>query len=526
MKLSRCTRVFFAVLALGSVALSTSQAAPAVSDSLQSRLEISSANTASAVAPPQSVDLVVSLKLRNQENLNRLLAEQSDPGSPMYHHYLTTAQFVARFGPTDGAVSKVLRRFWSHGLQLVSVAPNRLLIEFKGTAAQINALSGLNVTADLADVVQSVIFPSATIQLHSRMYYPQDIATAYNFPNSNNVNNPGRYSGRGVTIAIATAYTYLPSDVSTFWSKHDVHRTGHVINIPVGGITGQIDPETTLDLEMVGDQAQAANVLVYSGNNPEFMTFSLVYNKIVTDNKADVITTSWGACEQQSQPSQLQAQHQIFEEAAAQGMAVFAASGDNGVYDCNTQFGPDTSSKAADFPSSDPNVTAVGGTSMHLTDGGSWQTAWSGSGGGVSQIFPRPSWQRGVGFAKMRNTPDVALDADPKTGYHFYFQGQWINNGGTSFAAPSVAALWSLATEAAGGRLGPANPIIYRIANSPLYHVLFTDITRGDNSDGIGGGYTAKHGYDNATGWGTPKGGQLVDWLANDYAASQSRIAG
>ena len=119
----------------------------------------------------------------------------------------------------------------------------------------------------------------------------------------------------------------------------------------------------------------------------------------------------------------------------------------------------------------------------------------------------------------MRSTPDLALDADPQTGYYLYFQGQWINNGGTSFAAPSVAALWSLATEAAGGRLGPANPIIYRIANSPLYHALFTDITHGDNGDGIGGGYKAKHGYDNATGWGTPKGGQLVDWLANTTAA-------
>jgi kumamolisin len=188
-------------------------------------------------------------------------------------------------------------------------------------------------------------------------------------------------------------------------------------------------------------------------------------------------------------------------------VALFAASGDYGDHPC-----PTSPAVGTVYPASDPDVTAVGGTDLTLTSSGAYagETAWSGSGGGYSKDFPRPSWQTGSPiFTKYRNIPDVAFDADPRTGVAVYFQGQWAEVGGTSLGAPSWAAIWTLATQyhqqRTGKILGYPNPLLYGLANSAKRTAVFHDVTTGSN-----GTYQAGPGWDFVTGWGSPNVYNLV----------------
>src|SRR5437868_12257089 len=168
----------------------------------------------------------------------------------------------------------------------------------------------------------------------------------------------------------------------------------------------------------------------------------------------------------------------IFKQGASQGQSFYAASGDNGAYDCGD------SRLTVDSPASDPYITGTGGTNLALNADGSYksESAWSnpntspatGSGGGVSNYFARPSWQTGPGVANSysngkRQVPDVALDADPQTGYSVYVTYNrstgWNVVGGTSAAAPAWAAFTGVYNQyaAAYGKpnLGYANSTLY-----------------------------------------------------------------
>jgi kumamolisin len=202
--------------------------------------------------------------------------------------------------------------------------------------------------------------------------------------------------------------------------------------------------------------------------------------------------------------------HPALQEAATHGVPVFAASGDDGDAPCDTALLPGTV-----YPASDPYVTAVGGTTLTVTSSGGYggETAWDGSGGGISTDFNRPSWQVGSSdVSQYRSIPDVAWDADPNSGVNVYLQGQWQQAGGTSLGAPCWAAIWALASQyhhlRTGKQLGYANPLIYKVATGPNYHHIFHDITDGDN-----GSYQADPGWDAVTGWGSPDAYNLVHAL-------------
>lgn len=170
-------------------------------------------------------------------------------------------------------------------------------------------------------------------------------------------------------------------------------------------------------------------------------------------------------------------------------------------------------------PADGPNVTVVGGTSLTTAGaGGPWQseTAWSNSGGGVSTVWPIPSYQKTVnmaavgGSATMRNIPDVALTADVQI-FLVCNNGQWTEVGGTSAAAPLWAGFLALANQQAASsgkpRVGFLNPLIYAIGGGSNYTDDLHDITSGSN------GFKAFAGYDLATGWGSPQGQPLIDAL-------------
>jgi kumamolisin len=486
----------------------------------------------------RQLDIAVGLNAADTAALNARIEQISDRNSPLYHQFLTPAQFADQFGPSQGDYEAVVNYLTANGLTVTAVYPNRLVVEAHGNVTQVEQAFGVKINdyiqgnqvffandrdpqlpPAIASVVSSVKGMENYLALHHHArlhanshahgastptgFTPQQIATAYDF---NAVYNQG-YTGGGQTIAIATAYGFSPTDVAKFWNNYGIPAPKYS-TVAIGGATRYIDTETTLDLEQSGAMANGATFIVYEAATPSLSTFESVYNKIVSDNKASVVTTSWGLCEQQMPSAYLKADSAIFAEATLQGQTWFAAAGDSGSNDCGT------STLAVDYPSSDPNVGAVGGTSLTLTDGGAIasESAWSGSGGGVSTVFTQPTYQTGPGVSNSgkRQTSDIAFNANPSTGYPVYFNGSWAQYGGTSFGAPHWAAIFALVNSAHGNRIGAAGPTLYGLANNQPVQKLtaFHDIVNGSN-----GHYTAGTTWDAPTGWGSPDVNNLVQDL-------------
>jgi subtilase family serine protease len=218
-------------------------------------------------------------------------------------------------------------------------------------------------------------------------------------------------------------------------------------------------------------------------------------------------------------------------------VTVVVSTGDSGA--ATTACPPDTGSaafKGVDLPASDPLALAVGGTTVQAsrpTGAYIGETAWNippsaggprAGGGGFSRLFPRPAYQDGIpGIRATRGVPDVAGDADPRTGMALVIRdgGQGnilIGAGGASAAAPLWAAVIALADQYASRALGFVNPGLYRIAHSAHYHHAFHDVTTGTNTvslpTGTITGYQATPGWDAATGWGSPNAQLLIPLLA------------
>jgi subtilase family serine protease len=249
------------------------------------------------------------------------------------------------------------------------------------------------------------------------------------------------------------------------------------------------------------------------------------YSAIVLHSGAAVLSTSWGVCEAELSPGLSAAEDTLFQEAAAGGMTVVAAAGDHGSEDCATGPASPADGLSVADPAAQPFVTGVGGTTLSVTSRGQlreevWNVpgSFGGSGGGgASADFSEPSFQRLVApGATGRLVPDVAAFSSSSAGDAVVHGGVWSTYGGTSIAAPTWAGLFALADARHGcaAPVGFADPLLYRLAGrtSTSY---FHDITSGDN-DYLGdhpGAYGATLGYDQASGLGSPVGGNLVSAL-------------
>jgi kumamolisin len=483
--------------------------------------------------------LAIGLSPTNPPQLDAFISDLYDSSSAGFHKFLTPGDFAARFAPTEAQYNAVITWLSSTGLTVTGTYTNRLLIDAEGTPAQVESAfqtsintysyNGTTFYANGADpeipsefngLIQSVIGLDDYLKLEPSLtkttpfapaddptYTPQQIQTAYNF---NPLYTAG-YNGAGQSIAIATAFSYNLNDIRTFQTNFGLAQNP-IININVDGLSTTPDSETTLDIEWSSAMAPGATIRAYLGINNALSTFTDVYNRIVTDNAAAVMSTSWGLCEPQMPSASIATDHNVFQQAATQGISIFAASGDQGAFDCSG-----SASLAVDFPASDPYVTAVGGTTLTLTSSNaiSTETTWwnspSGSGGGISTIFTKPSWQSGIAALSgtgFRGIPDVAYDADPNTGQYLYFKGNWYSAGGTSIGAPEWAGLAAVWNQQRGslGRLGNANPTLYNLGSSAGYPSYMRDVSSGTN-----GFYSATTGWDAATGWGTPNALNLVN---------------
>ncbi|HZO94500.1 MAG TPA: protease pro-enzyme activation domain-containing protein [Candidatus Baltobacteraceae bacterium] len=259
----------------------------------------------------------------------------------------------------------------------------------------------------------------------------------------------------------------------------------------------------------------------------------------------------------QYDPTNLEAAE--FAALAAEGVAVFVSSGDQGAQTCAPyETGAQAGNPCISYPADDPNVTSVGGVLVPLNDAGQYVgpiTGWGeqtfsstgqggASGGGVSTLVPTPPWQYGPGVSTAgRNQPDASLEGDPNSGVavvlYASLGGELADYGGTSVAAPEMAAMWALVLQAcaqtsscgtAGGtygyRLGNAAPHFYKIYNDAnAYPSSFYDVTFGNNgvvpcqqsgtcpkgsTPTPAPGYTAGTGYDHVTGIGVPFARHLI----------------
>ena len=498
------------------------------------------------------LEIVVGLKMRDEHALDSLIARQQDSASPDYHHWITPDDFVRRFAPTQSDVNNVIAYLASQGLSVLQVTPNHMLIQARGMVSQIerafsvtinNYQKGVeeyysndrdpSVPGSLKDVVQSVTGMDSTQHFDSRpmihdtptvgsniIYTPPEIATIYNFPSRlNTFHGKVIYDGTGMTIAIATAFTYLGSDIDYFWTYFSpIQRTGTVTNICVNGCTSQLDYEPTLDVEYAGAQAPGANLIVYEVPSASFSNFELMYSQMASDNSAQLVSISWGTCEANQGKSVMKTMDTSFAQMVAEGMTIFAGSGDYGAYGYLPGGCGGSKKLQVGFPPSDPNVTAVGGTSLTATTKFKYasESAWTDSGGGTSSYFARPSWQVGAGVPtnKKRDIPDIAFDADGNTGQYTYYQGVWYSGFGTSSGGPNMAGYWALVLQALKGtRTGNVAPLFYQLGASTSYKTDMHDVTTGNNGAGIGPGFSATANWDYTTGWGSINGTKALSYF-------------
>jgi subtilase family serine protease len=508
-----------------------------------------------AVDSSQRVAVAVTLRLRHTDQLKAFLARVSDPSSAEYGHYLTPARFTAEYGPTRADVAAVSAHLRAAGLTVTSVSGNRQVIDATGPAKAVGAAFGTSLgryhdarqgrnfyandraptlPASLAKLVTGVnglnnhyqrqhySTPTATAAPHSNAspdggYTPTDLRTAYDLTTLGG-------DGSGVTVGMWEFDGYKASNLSKYSSQYKL-STGTVTTRSVDGANYDSSPgdgqiEVELDIEMGHAVAPKANQVVYEAPNTDAGEVDMA-NAVAADNRVSVLSISWGACEPDRTLSEEQSVDQAFQQMAAEGISVFSASGDDGSRDCSRS----TSGSgvvAVDFPAADPYVSGTGGTTLHVNSNSTWssETAWSGSGGGVSTVWAAPSYQNGGSNGK-RTVPDISSVADPNTGVSVYsaeclFAGfcfnTWLTVGGTSDAAPQwagFAALYNQKAAAAGkARLGFANPRLYQVGASSSYGSSFHDIASGSNTD-----FSAATGYDKVTGWGTLRANGLATAL-------------
>jgi kumamolisin len=356
-------------------------------------------------------------------------------------------------------------------------------------------------------------------------YTPLQLARFYDFP--------AGLDGSGQSIAlIELGGGYNDQDLATYFQQLGLAPPEMVTvsvdggqNSPTGD-PNSADGEVVLDIEVAGAIAPGARIAVYFAPNTDRGFLDAVTQAIHDPaHTPAVISISWGAPEVSWTGQAITAMNQAFQAAAALGITVCVAAGDNGSSD-----GVADQRAHVDFPASSPYVLGCGGTRLEVqgsqvTGEVVWnETAVGGgaTGGGVSDVFPLPSWQANVHVPPSindqhqgRGVPDVAGNADPETGYEVYVDGQQAVVGGTSAVAPLWAGLIALLNQRLGEPLGYLNPFLYQHYAQLAEQKALRDVTSGNN-----GAYAAGPGWDACTGLGTPDGAVLLQALLASHQPS------
>lgn len=563
----------------------------------------------SASSPSQAIPFSISLKIQDQKVLDAFLKDLYNPTSPNYLHFITPQDFTKRFISSTGrqqvtdSLKNANMTVVDHGIGSVIAASGRvdaIQTMFKVTMSDYQDGSGGTYAATdmtptipptLQPYIQSVIGLDNAIEVKSHMvvsteptdvplndtqtptaqgcdaaltiakqfgaYTPNQLATAYNF---NEYYAKGE-QGQGQIIALMAVGDFHDQNIATYQSCFGTNVKVTRAQIDGGSQPGPFAAEVELDTEVLTSLLPKLQQLLVYESDYRITAIINAFQAAANDNVASVVSISFGSCEAtRTLQSFILPENTIFQQMAAQGQSVFAASGDSGSRDCSGRQTPGGSPLAVDDPASQPYVTGVGGTKLTIdptTNAYMSETVWNGidsngggaGGGGLSSIWSAPDYQTGPGTASKyatgkRQVPDVSASADPKSGFITYttdpqscarvpgsFGGScFMATGGTSVAAPIWAAAVTLTNQRLTNngypRIGFANPLIYRLAQSNS--VIFHDITTGHNCadpsctsqpDPL---YPATVGYDMATGIGTFDAGAF----GNAAIASLPHITG
>ncbi|MEO6192414.1 MAG: S53 family peptidase [Thermoanaerobaculia bacterium] len=353
--------------------------------------------------------------------------------------------------------------------------------------------------------------PSPNIQ-NAPPYLVEEILKAYNADGLG-------VTGKGQTIAILIDTLPAASDLKVFWKRNNLPVTMkqiEMINVK-GGHLPPAEGEETLDVEWASGIAPGAKVRVYASGSLRFVDLDMALDRIIADlpsqPKMRQLSISLGLGEtfMGGPQGEVATQHQKFLRLAAAGVNVFVSSGDAGSNPDETGHGSSGPTQA-EYESSDPSVIGVGGTTLALGANGTVasEAAWTGSGGGRSIFFPRPSWQTGVGIppGHERLVPDVSLAADPNKGAFLIFQGKVVQIGGTSWSAPVWTGFCALLNEA---RIKAKKPLLPFL--NPLLYPLMGSSSFRDIQSGSNGAFAAGPGFDMVTGVGVPNIKELAKAL-------------
>lgn len=468
--------------------------------------------------------------------------------------YLSREAFAERFGADPSDIRAIEDFVRSSGLSVVGSSAARRSVVVAGSVRHMTAAFGVDlglydhpvggayrgrqgpiyVPSDVAALVEGIFGldnrPAAKphLRVESELgavqpllatqrasFPPNTVGQLYDFPRG--------VDGTGQCVAIIElGGGYRTADLQAYFSKLGIKTptvvtvsVDHGLNQPSGPQSA--DGEVMLDIEVVGAVAPGAKMAVYFAPNTDQGFIDAITTAIHDNvNRPSVISISWGAPEVAWTQASMQAMDNAFQAAAALGVTVYCAAGDNGANDF--QPGPGSQpGNHADFPASSPHVVGCGGTHItvsanSITDEVVWNDPGGGAtGGGFSSVFDKPAWQTGVSNAK-RGVPDVAGDASPASGYQVRVDGRDMVIGGTSAVAPLWAGLTALLNQKSGKPLGFANPTLYALSPSSG---AFVDITTGNNN-----GFNAAPGWDPCTGLGRPDGSKLLAALSGTAAVT------
>ncbi len=490
-----------------------------------------------AAEAEQPLTITVELALRNLPELRRRV-ERGE--------ILSRAEMLERYYPSPATHAAVAHWLTSQGFEVRRTDTPHLAVEAR------NRISGIAVTLDVrfarvrgadgeevTSALSAPVLPAELagnvvaiggLQPHLRarprevngpmlvggQVAPQVIRDTY---------RTGKLDGRGQEIAIMGGGVD-PGDLDTFWTQCGVPQSSDRITVVNVGwtptyATGIIDSfETTGDVEWAGAIAPAAKIRIYHTVDPRQFA-AAVLDDLPAHPNLRQISLSFGLAEAANRPGIMRAESQYYVALAAEGVSIFASSGDGGSNDGSTTPGgfydPDAPLSVL-HPASDPCVTAVGGTLLEFNSTGTMiesESSYSGwvadgkllpgspaSGGGLSATFQRPAWQTGPGVpaGTQRCVPDVsAVWTTTLADVYVVFRGQPGGFGGTSLSSPvwgGLCALLNQARSAAGlAPVGLLGPRIYPLLGTNA----FNDVTVGTN-----GAYNAGAGYDLCSGVGTP----------------------
>ena len=467
----------------------------------------------------QTLQLNLVLSLRDQAGLDKFLQEVYDPTSPSYRHFLTVAEFTARFGPTQEDYDAVVHYATAKGLKVVGGSRDAMDVQVEGSVTSVQAAFNVSLGVYLHPTENRTFYapdrePTAALPfslwhvsgldnysiphpalVHANGQAVKSNATTGSGPSASFLGTDmraayygtGSLTGSGQNIGLLEYYGYDIADLNTYYTNaKQTSLASKVTGVSTDGTSLSCTSPSCDDTEQILDMTQAlgmapgiTNLYVYVGSTDTAILGAMSSAKPLPLQ----LSSSWTWS-----PADPSTDNPYFQKMASQGQSFFQAAGDSSSWSTRNDL----------YPSEDPYVICVGGTDLSTSSAaGPWsgETVWTDGGGGISpDKYAIPSWQQlaGVinssnkGSTSYRNGPDVAANSN----FTFYVCADQTtctanDYGGTSFAAPMWAGYIALANQQAAINGGPPvgfiNPAIYAIGVSSSYSTDFHDITSGSN---------------------------------------------